>query len=360
MFCPHCGRENEELFKGLCRSCFIAQSPLITLPSELEIVVCSNCASTHVGNKWQELNLSEDDIIAKTVYEGCIQDIDVEDVTLTLKIINQKGSFQECMVLAKGKVLGQPLERECRIRVNIKRTVCPACSKFVSGYYEAVIQLRADQRSLKPDEIQKADNIISQRLDKLVKKNRMAYLTQRTELKEGVDYYLGSYKAARKISNVLKDQLGGTIKESPRLMGRDKSTGKDLFRIWISLRLPIFEMEDFLAYGDHLGQIVDLKGNKIILRDLETMKITSQSWKKYPNLEKVAKREDIHITTVTSKTPTSIQVLHPENFQPNDLDIRPEMSVVNIGDQVKVVEIRKKLYMLPSQEKKIEITNKSI
>jgi nonsense-mediated mRNA decay protein 3 len=358
MFCPQCGRENQELFKGLCRFCFIAQSPLITLPSELEVEFCSNCTSTHVGNKWQELHLSEDDIIAKTVYGGCNQDIDAEDVTLTLEIINQKGSVQELMVMAKGKVLGQPLERECRIRVNIKRTVCPECSKFVSGYYEAVIQLRADQRPLKADEIQKADYIISQRLDKLVRKNRMAYLTQRAELKEGVDYYLGSYKAARKISSVLKDQMGGMIRESPRLMGRDKSTGKDLYRIWISLRLPIFEKEDFLAYGDHLGQIVDLKGNKIILRDLKTMKITSQSWREYTNLEKVANREDIHTTTVTSKTPTCIQVLHPENYQPRDLDIGPELSIVNIGDQVKVVEIRKKLYMLPSQEKKMGITNK--
>jgi nonsense-mediated mRNA decay protein 3 len=358
MFCPQCGRENEELFKGLCRSCFLTQSHLITLPPELEVELCAHCTSTHFGGKWQELNLSEDDIIAKTVYEECILDMYAEDVTLTLEIINQKGSVQELMVMAKGKVLGQSLERERRISVNIKRTVCPECSKFISGYYEAVIQLRADQRPLKPDEIQKADDIISRRLEKLVRKNRMAYLTQKAELKEGVDYYLGSYKAARKISSGLKDQMGGIIKESPRIIGRDKSRGKDLFRIWISLRLPIFEKEDFLAYGDHLGQIVDLKGNKIILRDLDTMEITSQSWKEYSNLERVAKREDIHTTTITSKTPTSIQVLHPEKYQPHDLDIRPELSFVNIGDQVKVVEIRKKLYILPSNEKKMEITNK--
>jgi 60S ribosomal export protein NMD3 len=352
MFCPQCGKENEELFKGLCRICFIAQNPLIILPSKLEVEFCTHCTSTHFGGKWQELDLSEVEIIAKTIHKDCIPDIDAEDVTLTLEIINQKNSVQELMIMAKGKVLDQPLEREFKIKVNINRTVCPECSKFASGYYEAVIQLRADQRPPNPNEIQKADKIISRQLEKLVRKNRMAYLTQRTELKEGVDYYLGSYKAARKISRILKEQMGGMIRESPRLMGRDKSTGKDLFRIWISLRLPIFEKEDFIAYGDHLGQIIDLKGNKIILRDLDTMEITSQSWREYPNLMRVAKREDIHTTTVTSKTPTSIQVLHPENYQPLDLDIRPDLSFVNIGDQVKVVEIRKKLYMLPTQREK--------
>jgi 60S ribosomal export protein NMD3 len=350
MFCLQCGRENEHLFKGLCRSCFIAKSPLITLPPELEVEFCAHCTSAHIGNKWRELNLSEEDIIAKTISEKCIPDLEAEDVNLTLEIINQKDSVQELLVLAKGKILDQPLERKCSLRVNINRTVCPECSKFNSGYYEAVLQLRADGRPLKPEEIQNADNIINRRLEKIFRKNKMAYISQRVEVKEGIDYYIGSYKASRKISSALKDQMGGMIGESPRLMGRDKSTGKDLFRIWISLRLPLFEKEDFLAYGDHLRQVVDLKGNKIILRDLNTMEIKSVSWREYPNLERVAKREDIYTTTITSKTPTSIQVLHPENYQPCDLDIRPDLSILNIGDQVKVVEIRKKLYLLHSQE----------
>jgi 60S ribosomal export protein NMD3 len=352
MFCLLCGRENEELYEGLCSSCFIAKNPLITLPQELDMEFCTHCKSFRVENKWQELNLSENDIIAKIVSERSIPDKKAKNINLTLEIINQKGSVHELLVLAKGNVLDKPLERECSIHVNINRTVCPECSKFVSGYYEAVIQLRADGRPLKAEEIQKADNIISRRLEKLLRDNKMAYLTQRAELKEGVDYYFGSYKAARKISITLKDQMGGRIKESPRLIGRDKSTGKDLFRIWISLRLPLFEKEDFLAYGDHFGQVINVKGDKIVLRDLDTNEITSLSWKRYPQLERVAKREDIQTTTITSKTPKSIQVLNPENFQPVDLDIIPDISLLNIGDQVKVVEIGEKLYILHPQEKK--------
>ena len=352
MFCLQCGRENEELFKGLCNTCFVAQNSLITLPQESDVELCTHCRSIHDGKKWQELNLSEEDIIKKIVSEKCIPDNEAKEVTLTLKIINQKGSVQDLLVLAKGTVLDQPLERECSVRVNINRTTCPECSKFFSGYYEAVIQLRADERPLKPEEIQNADKIISKRLEKLLRNNKMAYLSQRAELKEGVDYYFGSYKAARKISITLKDQMGGTIKESPRLMGRDKSAGKDLFRIWISLRLPSFEKEDFLAYGNHIGQVMDMKGDKIVLRDLDTMEMTSLPWREYSQLEIVAKREDIRTTTITSKTPKSIQLLHPENFQPHDLDILPDLAFLKIGNQVKVVEIKEKLYILHPQEKK--------
>jgi nonsense-mediated mRNA decay protein 3 len=141
--------------------------------------------------------------------------------------------------------------------------------------------------------------------------------------------------------------MGGIMGESPRLMGRDKSAGKDLYRIWISLRLPFFHKGDFMTYNERVGPVIDLNGRKIIIRDLLTMEKISVSWREYSNLEIVAHREDIKITTVTSKTPTEIQILHPETYQPVDLNIIPELSDINIGDEVKVVEIKGKLYIIP-------------
>ena len=130
-------------------------------------------------------------------------------------------------------------------------------------------------------------------------------------------------------------------------MGRDKSAGKDLYRIWISLRLPSFQPGDFLAYSDNLGQVTDLNGKKIMVMDLNTLGKNSISWREYPHLEVVAQKENIKTTTVTSKSPTQIQILHPETYQPVDLDILPEMNSLNIGDPVDVIEIREKLYIIP-------------
>ena len=133
-------------------------------------------------------------------------------------------------------------------------------------------------------------------------------------------------------------------------MGRDKSAGKDLYRIWISLRLPFFQKGDFLTHMEHVGPVIELSGRKIIVRDLETMNKISLSWREYSKLKMVASRDDVKITTVTSKTPTEIQILHPETYQPVDLDIIPGISDINIGDQVKVVEIRGKLYITPPKK----------
>lgn len=350
MFCIECGKEDEELFEGLCHSCFAAGNELISISPELEVEVCAHCSSIHMGDKWQETEQSEEDLVAETIAKTSVADVNAEDVVLEIDLINQRGSLLELLVKANGTVLGVPVEREFKVNVKINRNACPECSKYASGYYEAVLQLRADERLLNDEEIQAADEIIKNLLEKLYRTNRMAYLSQRLVLKEGVDYYFGSYKAARKISNTLKEHMGGMIGESPRLMGRDKSAGKDLYRIWISLRLPRFQKGDFLTYANHVGQVIDLNGRKIVSKDLGTLENISISWRQYDNLEKVASREDVKTTTVTSKSPTEIQLLHPDTYQPLDLVMVPGLTDINIGEEVEVIEIQGKQYIIPPKK----------
>ncbi|AUB55780.1 MULTISPECIES: 60S ribosomal export protein NMD3 [Methanobacterium] len=350
MFCIECGKEDEKLFEGLCHSCFAANNKLISIPPELEVEVCAHCSSLHMGDRWQETKQSEEDLVAETIAKASVTDVNADDVVLEIDLINQRGSLLELLVKANGTVLGVPIEREFKVNVKINRNACPECSKYASGYYEAVLQLRADERLLSNEEIQTVDGIIKNLLEKLSRTNRMAYLSQRLMLKEGVDYYFGSYKAARKISNALKEQMGGMMGESPRLMGRDKSAGKDLYRIWISLRLPMFQKGDFLAHENHIGQVIDLNGRKIVSMDLGTLENISISWRQYDNLEKVASREDVKTTTVTSKSPTEIQLLHPETYQPLDLPMILGLTDLNIGEEVEVIEIKGKLYIIPPKK----------
>ena len=157
-----------------------------------------------------------------------------------METLSARGSIIECIVHLKADVLGQTILQDYKINVKIIKTVCPQCSKFASGYYEAVIQFRADNRVPYEEEAVAVDSLIAENIDKYCGKNRMAYISKRAVLKEGIDYYVGSYKVAKSLVSTLKDHFGGVIKESPRLMGRDKSTGKELHRTWISIRIPYF------------------------------------------------------------------------------------------------------------------------
>lgn len=346
MFCPQCGETDEELIEGICKSCFLKELVLAEIPDEIEITICAHCGSRLVSGRWQELELSDEEIILNTLNKHVNLNKNAKNVEINVETLFARGSNIECIIHVKADVLGQIVQQDYKLNVKIIRTVCLECSKFASGYYEAVIQLRADNRVPDNEEIAAADALLEEKTDKISRKNKMAYISERAVLKEGIDYYIGSYKVAKRLVSILKDHFGGIIKESPRLMGRDKSSGKDLHRVWISLRIPYFRIHDFIKYENSLGPVVGIDGKKIIFKDLNSLNLISIGWRDYPKIETVAKKEDIKETTVTAKTPHSIQVLHPSTYEPIDIEINDKNADVQIGSEIPVIVIDKKVFIL--------------
>lgn len=347
MFCPRCGSEDQELYKGICTSCFVKEAKIISIPQDLEVTICAHCSSLLKGIKWENSELSEEELVTLAVMGNYETPSYVQDLELSVEILTIRGSIYECIIHAEGNVMGTRIIEEHSTNVKIKKGACPDCSKYASGYFESVIQIRADKRFPSPKELQTIDQIIRAKISSLSVKNRMAYVSDVSVIKEGVDYYIGSYKAARKLTTAIKDLMGGVVQESPRLVGRDKSRGKDLYRIWISIRLPDFQKDDFIEYENRKGQIKGFDGKKIILNDLiESQSVWSVLWKEYNKIKVVARSSDIKTTSVTSKTPKTIQILDPDTYQPVDININDETSDLEIGDEVKVVEIEGILHIL--------------
>jgi nonsense-mediated mRNA decay protein 3 len=353
MFCPRCGSEDEELYEGICTSCFVMEAKIISIPQDLEVTICAHCSSLFKGLKWEDSELSEEELVTLVIMENYETPSYVQDLELSIEILTIRGSIYECIIHAEGNVMGTRIIEEHHTNVKIKKGACPDCSKYASGYFESVIQIRADKRFPSSEEIQTIDQIIRAKISSLSVKNRMAYVSDVSMIKEGVDYYIGSYKAARKIATAVKDVMGGVVQESPRLVGRDKSRGKDLYRIWISIRLPDFQKNDFIEYENRKGKVKGFDGKKILLKDLESQDVWSVMWKEYNKIKVVARSSDIKTTSVTSKTPKTIQILHPDTYQPLDIDINKETSDLEIGDEVKVIEIQGIVYVLSK-----EISNK--
>ena len=350
MFCPRCGSEDKDLYEGICSSCFVKEANIISVPSDLEITICAHCSSLLNGIKWEYSDLSEEELVTLAVMENYETFQYVQNLELSVEIITVRGSNYECIVHATGTVLGTKTKEEHRINVKIKKGACPDCSKYASGYFESVIQIRADKRFPSPEELQTIDQIIRAKTSSLSVKNRMAYVSNVSAIKEGVDYYLGSYKAARKLASAVKDVMGGVVQESPRLVGRDKSKGKDLYRIWISIRLSDFQKGDFIEYEGRKGQVKGFDGKKIILIDLESQDIWSILWKEYNKIEIIARSSNIKTTSVISKTPKTIQILHPDTYQPLDINITAKTMDLEIGNEINVLEVERKLYILRSDQ----------
>ena len=271
---------------------------------------------------------------------------EVENEIINLEIDQTKGTISSCYVEVVGEVHGTRIEETHDCEVKILKTVCPTCSKIQSGYYEIVVQFRADSRDIKPEEYAKADEIVERTLIKQSKSDKLAYCPQIAKLKEGYDYYIGSFKSGHKVAEALTEEFGGITKESPRLISEDKSTGKGLYRVWISVRIPEFEIDDFIRFEDKTLQVHSIGKNSVVGVDISTNKKHNIPMKNMENIKLVKKSDDIETATVISKSPQFLQILDPLDYSAVDLNMCEKYDDLNIGEEVKLIRIENNVYLL--------------
>ncbi len=346
MFCPECGSTDKEMVGDICIDCFLKEFQMIEIPERIEVQICSHCNSKLEEGKWSDEFIPEDEIIYRALERNIKIADEVENEIINLEINQMKGTLAECYVEVIGEVHGTQIEETHDSEVKILKTVCPTCSKIQSGYYETVIQFRADKREIKAEEYTKADEIVERTLVKQSKKDKLAYCPQIAKLKEGYDYYIGSFKTGHKVAEALKEEFGGIIKESPRLISEDKSTGKGLYRVWISVRIPEFEVDDFIKFEDKIMQVKSLGKNSVVGVDISTTKKHNIPMKNMEDIELVKKSDEIETTTIISKSPSIIQILDPSDYSAVDLEMKEKFVDCNIGDEIKLIKIDNYIYLL--------------
>ena len=346
MFCVECGSTEKKMVGNICIDCFLKDFQMIEIPERIEVQICSHCNSKLEEGKWSEENIPEEEIIYRALRRNIRIDDEVENEIINLEIDQMKGTIASCYVEVVGEVYDTQIEETHDTEVKILKTVCPTCSKLQAGYYESVIQFRADNREIKNEEYSKADEVVERTLIKQSKKDKLAYCPQIAKLKEGYDYYIGSLKSGRKVAEALTDEFGGVVKESPRLISEDKSTGKGLYRIWISVRIPEAEIDDFIEYENKIIQITSVSKNSFVGMNIKTNKKHNIPMKNMEDIKLVKKSEEIETATVISKSPQFIQILDPIDYSTVDLDMKEEYNEINVGEEVKLIRINNNIYLL--------------
>ncbi|WP_405275251.1 60S ribosomal export protein NMD3 [Methanobrevibacter sp.] len=346
MFCPECGSTDKEMIGDVCIDCFLKEFQMIEIPKNIDIQICSHCNSKLEEGKWIDEFIPEEEIIYRALERNIKIADEVSNEIINLEIDQIKGTIADCFVEVTGEVHGVQIEETHETQVKIRKTVCPTCSKVQAGYYETVIQFRADRREIKPEEYAKADEVVERTLIKQSKVDKLAYCPQIAKLKEGYDYYIGSFKTGKKVAEALKEEFGGIIKESPRLISEDKSTGKGLYRIWISVRIPEFEISDFIRYDNKIMQIKSISKNSFVGVEISTDKKHNIPMKHMEDIELVKKASDIETTTIISKSPQYLQILDPVDYSAVDLDMKEEFADLNVGEEVKLIRLDGYVYLL--------------
>lgn len=233
IFCPICGSPTEALFKGKCKECALKSTKAISLPGRIEIGICKECLRYKKKGRWiglgddirSVLKKASSDAIKKypILIKGASTEIKVENIRQI------KNSYEvSCKVFIKGKVFGVENLWAEFVKINACLEICDICSKKKSGYYEAILQVRGK-------EAEGVKNKIELLIASQAKKDKKSYVLRTQVLREGVDYYIGSARIARKVASSLRAEYKGTIKESRKLIGMND--GKRIYRTTILLRL---------------------------------------------------------------------------------------------------------------------------
>lgn len=338
MLCLKCG-EREQFADNLCEKCLLGSIEPITIPAVVQGTVCGSCNRLQKGRSWLEVEGSIDDAAVHLANLHLDISDEVQNPRVELSIDHEDQNLFKISGVAtsvyKGVIVHQDLSTEVRLHLH----TCPFCSRQLSNYYEAIIQLRG------------LDNLTEKQLEDLLQKVRddtgsasikdpNVFISKEEKVRGGYDFYMGENSFARQMAQRLHDRFGGEMKWSSSLFGR--KLGRDIYRHTYLVRLPGFLVGDYLV-NDKGAFLVTKVYKRVQVRNLRTQRDINIDLADAMSMRAV-KAEDVEIEVVViMQTDKEVQVLHPSTMRPVDL-IKPDNVV--IGEKVKVAYIDDDLYLV--------------
>ncbi len=299
---------------------------MVSFPSVVELTQCSRCGNFRL-EKWREVSLF--DAIEFHLYRALRihPEFSVEAIDF-VPVGDEIGRYR---LTIEGYVRDYFYVFESEFEVRLKKIACEKCSRQAGGYYEAILQIRADKRKLMQEEIDRIMDIVENAIDR-EKDNPKAFVSKIETRKEGIDIFLGDKSLGQKLSRIISRETGAETKESSKIAGRDD--GRDFYRFTYLLRLPEFFEGDIVKDGDMIAVVRDVSKRKgYNIKTGRSIKL------KKPIL--IARKNDLRESSVLNVDETTIEVLDPFTFK-TELAEKPEMGL-SVGDTVYVVKHGEKL-----------------
>jgi len=219
--CIVCGKE---IKKGnLCRECLLKRHELFTI-KKFEVILC-NCGSVlvqpttpdprnyHKRGRWKRFP-SIEKALRYLINSNIKSEHELSSLDIETEVLSDRVVFK---LIGYGRIKGYKKVESKRFEARLKRTLCTECAKKAGGYYEAVLQIRANKK----DEIMK-----------VVEKYGDA-VSRVKEVRGGIDVFFVKKNVAKKVSRVLR-AMGYEIKTSYKLIGVKE--GKKIYREYYSVK----------------------------------------------------------------------------------------------------------------------------
>jgi len=311
--CIVCGKEIDNGY--VCGECRAEREEIVRV-DKFEILVCSRCEAIRVGDRWvyEDFKRVFEDLMLKNTQIS--EDFNVKDILIDLN---------SNLVTFTGEIAGDEVSVTKQLNFRIRRLSCPKCSREAGGYYESVVQIRAENREVEEEEIEGTMEALNEILEK-EKGNEKAFATKIERTKEGLNIFLGSRNIGMKLSKIISRKFGGSITESKKLHTR--IDGRDVYRFTYSVRFPEYRN----------GDVVERKGKLLFVKNVQSSKGIDILTGKTANINGkgsiVVKREEMKEGVVVNADDIAVEIVCDDGKLVTTL----KPFGAEIGSEVKVFE----------------------
>jgi nonsense-mediated mRNA decay protein 3 len=337
-FCVECGATVKTI-QGLCPNCFLKRHELIEPPATMDVVKCVQCSKLQVGKAWVETDI-----------EGAILRLLEKNVRIAREVTFRTFTFdvrqedeRNLMVTVKAvlRVDDLDLVKDFRTRFRVHGGACPTCGRKAGFYYEAILQIRADERRLSDEEIEEAVGFTERFVERAASKGE-AFISKMEPVKGGVDIYLSSHSLGRNIAKGIRAKYGGTVGVSPKLFGL--KDGKEIYRTTHLVRLPRYREGDVVRLEGRMFEVVSV-GHRPVLRDLKSGERMSPTETKMERARVVeSERFDAEVISISDKEVEYFDPAEARNAKvprPPNLGAPEKVEIVRAGDESFVSMLRR-------------------
>lgn len=341
MFCVECGKEEQIYKNGLCTQCYVKSTTFTSGPSLLTLIQCSKCNAFKYKNTWTSNTIQ--DVLLQIIKDTFNINPELKEISYHLDCQPIESQFS-CTVTITGKLQGITVEEHHQLQIRISRIVCDVCSKQYGGYYEATLQIRATDRKLTTEELQTIQETIKHMVaSEHTRGNRQLFITDMVEEHGGLDFYLSERGSAYMLARKLQNRYGGELKQSSSLVGMKE--GKEITRVTILLRLPAYQIGDFVKIENEYYRVQKLTSQKAHLINLKNWEETTIESKDLKKFHVYPSKDYLQEAIVVSQSPTELQIMHPQTYK-NDEIIKPKPQTIS-SKTVKIVRLDDTLFLVP-------------
>lgn len=347
MLCVECGSEVDDLKDGLCLECYMDKNVKVDIEDPIEIDICPTCGGVRRGEDW----------IQKPDFETMMLDRIEEALSISDKIDRSsfRVEFDESDPTNIGanielKLVSGEVEKEFYLETNIvlKKEQCKNCSKREGDYFEAILQIRPTKEDMTEEQKEIVKKMVHDKTKVEKGEKKDVFVTFEKEIHGGLDFYMSDKRVTKNLSYEIADVFGADVKSSSELAGRED--GQNVYRMTYSVRLPAYEKEDFIEVEGKIYRIKNTTSGSgpVQVFDLEENRITTIDKEKVKEGEVHGGEELIEEAVVVSEKEDEFQIMDPETYETKTL-LKPE-GYSGDKEEVKVVRIRRKLYLLPEKQ----------